>query len=122
LRTLTAAEKFAAWTTSNERTVSSLKLILGEIFISDMERLPLELATEICRCLIVAAPMLSEFEGFDLTDVRTKLIQCITHFLGHSRVPFANSSTVHCLQRVVTKRIVALPCHDVSPHPTYAPL
>jgi hypothetical protein len=39
-----------------------------------------------------------------------------------SRAPFANPSTVYCLQRVATKRFVALPCHDVSLHPTYAPL
>jgi hypothetical protein len=108
-RTLAAAEKFAIWMNSSERTVSSLKLILDEIFISDMERKPLELATEISQCLIIA-PLI------------TTLIRCITCFLGHSRAPFANPSTVDCLQRVSTKRIVALPCHDVSLHPTYEPL
>jgi hypothetical protein len=49
LRSLAVAEKFAIWTNSSERTVASLKLILDEIFISDMERLPLELETEMCR-------------------------------------------------------------------------
>jgi hypothetical protein len=86
-----------------------------------MEQLPLELAPERCQCLIIAALMLSEFEGFDLTDVTT-LMRCIIRFLGHSRAPFANSSTVYCFQRVTTKRILALLCHDISLHPIYAPL
>jgi hypothetical protein len=87
-----------------------------------MEGLPLELATEICRCLIIAALMLSDFEGFDLTDLTTTLIGCITHYLGHSHAPFANPSTAYCLQWVATKRTVALRCHAASLHPTYATL
>lgn len=114
LRAMYASNRFTGWIESKNRTGASLQIILNAIHPARVTELPLLLASEIARCLIISALYLDTLEYFDIENIKFLLVSCISRFLRYKPESFANPSIIACLREISTPKIIAPPLHIVK--------
>jgi hypothetical protein len=122
LQMVAKAEQFAFWVNAPSRTLPALRLILSCFRPPHAYEIPAPLASEISRCLVIAALLATAFADAALGPVVADLAVVVTHFLADYPLSFVNASTVACLQGIASERVVAVPLREARAHPRAVPL
>lgn len=117
LRAMYASNRFIGWIQSKNRTGPSLQIILNAIYPANIQELPLPLASEIARCLIISSLYLDKLDYFDIENTKFLLVSCISRFLRYKPESFANPSIIACLREITTKKVIAPPLYVIKNHP-----
>jgi hypothetical protein len=122
LHAIYVAEQFAIWVSSSQHDLPLLRFILSAFRPPPSCLLPLPLSTEICRCLISAALVISSFPDGDLANISGDCISILGHFLELNPLSFAHPSIIWALQQVRTRRVIAVSLRESLSHPYFVPL
>lgn len=97
IRSIHTSIRLTQWVLNSNQDVHILQLILSSVRKIKMSAIPLPLATEIARCLIITTFILPTLSSSDLYFIRRDLIICIAKLLIDQPNSFANPSTIECL-------------------------